>query len=200
MIVTDAKIIARHSTPAYQRRMTDEGKTHHEKERTRVTCPMCEVTIQEQHLPDHIRYIHSRRWDDTAQNDDEEEEKEGEADEAEIEEEEQEEVTYTMSMEHRDGTGACPKCSTLIRERYGMLRHFMHRHLNDKIIIEEEGELPRCPSCGMFGRINQAHQRSKTYKEGTIRKDQRDIIREQYQARRVKFKIGVEMIETVQDF
>jgi hypothetical protein len=26
----------------------------------------------------------------------------------------------------------------------------MHRHLNDKIIIEE-GELPRCPSCGMFG-------------------------------------------------
>jgi hypothetical protein len=73
-----------------------------------------------------------------------------------------------------------------------MRRHFMHRHLNDKIIIEEEGELPRCPSCGIFGRVNQAHQRNKMCKEGTIRKDHRDMIREQYQARRVKFKIGAE--------
>jgi hypothetical protein len=202
MIITGAKITARQSTPAYKRRMTGEGETHREKKRTRVTCPMCEVTMQEKYLPDHLRYIHSGRRGDAAQNDEQEEEKEGEADEADIEEEEeeQEEVTYTMSMEHRDGTGACPKCSTLIKERYGMRRHFMHRHLNDKIIIEEEGELPRCPSCGMFGRINGTHQRSRTCKEGTIRKDQRDRIREQYRARRVKFKIGAETIETVRDF
>jgi hypothetical protein len=35
---------------------------------------------------------------------------------------------------------------------------------------------------------------------GTIRKDQRDMRREQYQARLVKFNIGQEVIETVRDF
>jgi hypothetical protein len=37
----------------------------------------------------------------------------------------------------------------------------MHRHLNDKTVIEEEGELPRFPSCAIFGRYSQAHQRTK---------------------------------------
>jgi uncharacterized C2H2 Zn-finger protein len=62
----------------------------------------------------------------------------------------------------------------------------MQRHLNDKIIIEEEGELPRCPSCGMFGRYSQAHQRTETCTVGTIRKDQRDMRQGQNQVRRVK--------------
>jgi hypothetical protein len=79
---------------------------------------MCETTMQEKYLPDHIRYIHSRRRDDTAQSDGEEEskeeEKEGAADEADVKEEEQEEVTYAMSMEDRDSTGECPKCSIRI--------------------------------------------------------------------------------------
>jgi hypothetical protein len=85
MIVTGGKIIARQSNPAYERRMTGEGETHREKKRTQVMRPMCEATMQEKYLPDHIRYIQSRRRDDTSQNDDEvegEEEKEGEADEA----------------------------------------------------------------------------------------------------------------------
>jgi hypothetical protein len=201
MIVTGGRIIARQSTPAYKRRMTREGETHREKKRTQVTCPMCEAIMQEKYLPDHIRYIHSRRRDDTAgEEEGKEEEKEGEADEAVVEEEEQEEVPYTTSMEDRDSTGECPKCSIRIKDRYGMRRHFMHRHLNDKIIIEEEGELPRCPSCGMFGRYSQAHQRTKTCKVGTIRKDERDRRREQNQARMVKFRIGQEVIATVRDF
>jgi hypothetical protein len=86
-----------------------------------------------------------------------------------------------------------------IKDRYGMRRHFMHRHLNDKIIIEEEGELPRCPSCGMFGRHNGLTD-EQDMQVGTIRKDQRDMRREQYQARLVKFNIGQEVIETVRDF
>jgi hypothetical protein len=43
------------------------------------------------------------------------------------------------------------------------------------------------------------HRRAKV-QVGTIRKDQRDMRREQYQARLVKFNIGQEVIETVQDF
>jgi hypothetical protein len=100
MIITGGRIIARLSTPAYTQRTTGEGDAHREKKRTQVTCPMCEATMQEKYLPDHLRYIHSRRRDDTAPHDEEEEgneeEKEGEADEADVEvEEEQEEVTYT---------------------------------------------------------------------------------------------------------
>jgi hypothetical protein len=83
MIVTGGRIIALQSTPAYKRRMTGQGDTHRKKKRTQVTCPMCEATMQEKYLPDHLRYIHSRRRDNTAQNDGEEEgneeEKESEA-------------------------------------------------------------------------------------------------------------------------
>jgi hypothetical protein len=53
-----------------------------------------------------------------------------------------EEVT-TISMEDRDSADEVPEMSRKIKNRYGMRRHFMHRHLNDKIIIEEEGGAPR---------------------------------------------------------
>jgi hypothetical protein len=108
-----------------------------------------------------------------------EEEKEGEGrrTEAAVEEEEQEEVT-TMSMEDRDSTGEYPKCSMRIKDRYGMRRHFMHRHLNDKIIIEEEAN-SRCE----LRNVRTPQSSSPTSEDvqvGTIRKDQRDMRREQY--------------------
>jgi hypothetical protein len=54
-----------------------------------------------------------------------------------------EEVSSNLHDEYggQSSTGECPKCQENIKDRYGMRRHFMHRHLNDKIIIEEEGEL-----------------------------------------------------------
>jgi hypothetical protein len=85
---------------------------------------MREATMQEK-LPDHIRYIHSGRRDDTAQNGGEEEGKEEKEKgrqkrtEAAVEEEEQEEVTYTMSMEDRD-TGGVPQ---MLHANQGPVRH-----------------------------------------------------------------------------
>jgi ribosome-binding protein aMBF1 (putative translation factor) len=76
----------------------------------------------------------------------------------------------------------------------------MHRHLNDKIIIEEEGELSRCLNCGMFGHHGRGHQGTKTCKTGKIRKDLRDMKREQTRARTTRFKIGDEELETVKEF
>jgi hypothetical protein len=198
MIVTGGKGIARQSTPAYKRRMTGEGLTYREKKRRRVECPLCGEPLRESNLTDHIRFIHElRRDDENAQiNGDEE----GEAEAVAVEADDPEEVTYTMSMEDRDSTGECPKCQENIKDRYGMRRHFMHRHLNDKIIIEEEGELPRCPNCGMFGNHGRAHQGTKTCKTGKIRKDLRDMKREQTRARTTRFKIGNEELETVKEF
>jgi hypothetical protein len=67
----------------------------------------------------------------------------------------------------------------------------MHRHLNDKIIIEEEGA-PEMPELGMFGHHGRA-QGTKTCKTGKIRKDLRDMKREQTRARTTRFKIGDEL-------
>jgi hypothetical protein len=154
MIVTGGKIIARQSTPAYKRRMTGEGLTHRAKKRRKIACPICDKEVNEGYLADHLRVIHGRRQD-YKEND-----REGDA--AEIaavvleaaldEEANAPEVTYRCSMATPRCLGVCPKCDQAIFDRNRMRHHFMHRHLNDKIIIEEEGEFPRCPSCGLFGR------------------------------------------------
>jgi hypothetical protein len=81
-----------------------------------------------------------------------------------------------------------------------MRHHFMHRHLNDKIIIEEEGEFPRCPHCGLFGRHQQTHRNTQGCIRGTERKRQRDMRREQAAARAVRFTIGDIEIKIVREF
>jgi hypothetical protein len=60
--------------------------------------------------------------------------------------------TYTVSMPEYKQTGQCPVpgCETTIKDKHRMRRHFMFRHYYDMIIILEEGQLPRCHSCGMF--------------------------------------------------
>jgi hypothetical protein len=49
-------------------------------------------------------------------------------------------------------TGKCtvPECNTIIKDWYGMHRHFLFRHYYDTIIIRKEGILSRCEQCGMF--------------------------------------------------
>jgi RNA polymerase-binding transcription factor DksA len=207
MMVSGGKWLARQSTPAYKRRMTGEGLTYRAKKRRRVQCPLCAEAMTDSYLPDHLRYIHYLRRDDNnaLNNDDDdahndgEEEKEAES-AAEEEEEDDPEITYRMSMISRQDKGACPKCSIEITSRRGMRRHFMHRHLNDKIIIDEEGELPRCPRCGLFGNHGRTHHLSAGCIDGKIRKDRRDMKRVQRQAQKVRFTIGDEEIETVHHF
>jgi uncharacterized C2H2 Zn-finger protein len=80
-----------------------------------------------------------------------------------------------------------------------MRRQFKYRHLTDTIIILEEGELPRCPRCGMFGNFRKGHDQTKTCKEGTLT-DLRDMRREQTKARTKRFQIGEEEIGAVQKF
>jgi hypothetical protein len=60
--------------------------------------------------------------------------------------------TYTISMPEYKQHGLCPVpgYDTVIKDRYGMRRHFLFRHYYDTIIILEESRLPRCDNCGMF--------------------------------------------------
>jgi hypothetical protein len=64
--------------------------------------------------------------------------------------------------------------------RYGMRRHFVHRHFHDTITIMEEGQLIRCPDCGMFCTLTAlatTHRESAICKKGAKcnKQKQRDL-------------------------
>jgi len=46
------------STAAYKRRMEGEGETYLARKRCRISCPVCEVTLQANSLPGHYRALH----------------------------------------------------------------------------------------------------------------------------------------------
>jgi hypothetical protein len=155
--------------------MTGEGLTHRAKKRRKIACPICDKEVNEGYLADHLCVIHGRRLDYK--------ENDGEGDAAEIaaadleaaldEEANAPEVTYRCSsMATPRCWGVHPKCNQAIFDRNRMRHHFMHRHLNEKIIIDEEGEFPQCPSCGLFGRHPQTHRNTQGCIRGTGRKRQ----------------------------
>ena len=41
-----------------------------------------------------------------------------------------------------------PECPATTKDKFGMYRHFCFRHVNAKIIINEDGELSKCKLCG----------------------------------------------------
>jgi hypothetical protein len=56
-----------------------------------------------------------------------------------------------------------------------MRQHFNHRHWQDKVVILEDGEVPQCPSCLMYGKtiLSTRHRNSQTCRDGTIRHQRR---------------------------
>jgi hypothetical protein len=134
---------------------------------------------KKKYLPDHIRYIHSADGMTlhkmAAKR--KEEEKEGEGDRS-CRRRRRAGRSYHDEHGGQRQHRRVPQMLHAIKDRYGMRRHFMHRHLNDKIIIEEEAN-SRCELRNV--RTPQSSSpTSKTCKVGTIRKDQRDMRREQY--------------------
>jgi hypothetical protein len=100
---------------------------------------MREATMQEKYLPDHIRYIHSRRRDDTAQNDTKRKEKrrrKAKQTKPSKKKSRKKLLTHEHGVTETETAQASAPNAPRIKDRYGMRRHFMHRHLN--IIIEEE--------------------------------------------------------------
>ena len=76
-------------------------------------------------------------------------------------------------MKVRKGTfNQCPvvNCSGGGRDKFGVYRHFCFRHPQATIIIDEDGELPRCDECGMFTRDIEKHKGSSTCRKGAERR------------------------------
>jgi hypothetical protein len=140
MICAPQPSVTRISSPAYQRRMSDRtAPTHRERKRQLIECDICRTSVQAHSLTRHKHLKHGIEMNTNAQLDmppylsaDGD--------------------TYTVSMPNYHDPTLCPvpNCNTIIRDRYGMRRHFVHRHFQDTIIIMEEGQLIRCPDCGMF--------------------------------------------------
>jgi hypothetical protein len=74
-----------------------------------------------------------------------------------------------------------PGCCARPATRTTMRVHFRNRHeRNDRLIIEEEGLLPRCENCGMFGSTaaSASHRETVFCKNGTATYQKRKAFEE----------------------
>jgi hypothetical protein len=99
----------------------------------------------------------------------------------------------------------CPMegCTGKASTREHLRCHFMYKHLEDDIVIMEEGALPRCWDCGMFtsySSLAYPHKKSWQCKRGKELKYKRSITSEAHRALRVVFNINGTPIESVNTF
>jgi hypothetical protein len=141
MVCAPHPSVTRISSPAYQRRMNDRtALTYGDRIKQHVQCDICNASIQARSLNRHKKLQHGIDTSLITQ----------QATPPHLSTTEGN--TYTVSMICHDDLAQCPVpgCETIIKSRLGMRRHFMHRHFQDTIIIQEEGQLSRCNFCGMF--------------------------------------------------
>jgi hypothetical protein len=140
MVCAPQPSVTRICSPAYRRRMGDLSEDiYSTRKRCLIECDICNVHVQARSLTRHKRFKHGIDINHTNTlltpphltgigN------------------------TYEISMPDYCQPSQYPVlgCKTIINHRYGMRRHFLFLYYYYKIIITEEGELPRCENCGMF--------------------------------------------------
>jgi len=136
------KRVVRLSNEAYERQCTGRGKTHRQKLLEKVTCELCGTKVNRQQIPVHQKrdtckngrkeYVPPPEWIAAAQ----------------AEPPERGARTYRMSIpKGHTGEVVCPVdgCFASMlqqKKRCSLRKHFRLRHLEDTIIIKEEGPLP----------------------------------------------------------
>jgi hypothetical protein len=81
-----------------------------------------------------------------------------------------------------------------------MRKHFLGRHCNDSVIVEEEGYLRPCPRCGLQNGDQRAHAGTKqcdTFYQQRLKREEEQI---QIGSKNIRFKIGEQEIEMVRVF
>lgn len=193
MVCVPGQLVTRICSPAYKRMRGDEvGESYNDRKRRRVQCDICEKPIQARNLARHRRNQHGIAIPISDNGTPPHLANLG--------------TEYTICIATSGDTGQCPvpTCNVTVTSRFGMRRHFQHRHPQDTIIIEGEGRFPRCESCGMFVNPislgNGSHQRSKLCRKGKQRREneQRNLIC--MRATRQTFHLQDRQIEMVQNF
>jgi len=157
------------STQAYQRRITGQGQTYLQRQRTRVNCPKCDKSFQYGNLANHLKQVHKElptpelppQHNPTSS----------------LPINVPTRLLYTISIPNPTATHACPipECATPIKSRSGMRSHFNHRHPYNYLLILEEGYLPRCPKCLLHTRELTKHQFTKRCHLGSTREEHRQL-------------------------
>jgi hypothetical protein len=178
------------STPAFSRRMLGNGPTYSATQRRITTCPVCETSIQQRNLKQHLITQHQiferpnkrPKTSLPAQH---------------------APTTYNVSMPPRTWVQCpIPNCDGRAGTRDSMRVHFSHRHPFDTLIIEEEGPLPRCQRCDMFVPLSalDSHPVSVRCNVGAERKRKRLQDITNIQARNTAFLVGETELEAVDSF
>jgi hypothetical protein len=112
-------------------------------------------------------------------------------------------AVYCLSMDNVTKTCcAVDGCPYKQKMRASMRLHFRNKHNKDTIIIQEEGQLPKCDKCGIFTNTRMdRHQLSKMCQEGAKFLEVRKIYKENKKtAEETVFTVQGVPIKTVTDF
>lgn len=151
------------STPAFDRRLTGDGDSYGTRKRRKIACPHCGKEVQEGHLESHLATQHNIFQRDTKRR-------------KTYDSLHRAPVTYHCSIPTNGIQYECPVpfCNGRASSRYNMRVHFSHRHVQDVLIIDEEGPLPRCNNCDMFvAEVSLRHQNTAKCRDGAERKRKR---------------------------
>ena len=97
---------------------------------------------------------------------------------------------------------ACPVpgCMGGGREKFSIYRHFIYRHLDNEIVISEDGILTKCNRCGMRVSNLLTQQQSPTCAKGWRRRENEVKQAAQARADNVCFMVNGKQIERVNQF
>ena len=185
MVTKGSKVYLKISSEAYKRRMTGCGDDYISRKRRVSECEHCGKAMRTSSMKDHMRYQHGMREDIKDQ-----------------EEEEEAINSYQVSMPGGESARCpVPGCPATIKGWFGMRRHFLYRHVEQEIKIEEEGETTRCALCHMYVPVTgmQRHTNSKLCRTGQERTIKRQHQRAQSTAD-VQFTLLGREIEMVSSF
>jgi hypothetical protein len=176
------------SSTSYRHRMTGEGQAAKEQKNNQVNCNICQRSIQASSLPRHLANIHQIYCKPIQQ-----------IPERLLEYSDQ---TYVISMQNNQSITGCPvnDCPGRATTKHNMRRHFAELHPNAKMIITEEGILPRCESCKMFVNNPTTHKNTQLCEILQGKRKKEEIVKQNIRDNQVNIEIGGQQIEKVDSF
>ena len=200
MVMSGGKYRVQQSMIAYNRRATGEGATSRERSSAKVLYNQCGTKVGRNYFKKHqttkkcLTYV--------PPTDDRKRVQREKIDVTPRREPEQ----YTMSIPRGfQGDVQCPVagCHLIITgnkpsQRKLIRKHFRDRHIQDSIMIEEEGQLPHCNRCGLFmnNATSPGHQGTADCgKYYTTRREPYFRAQHQIEAEEVTFQIAGAEIE-----
>jgi hypothetical protein len=178
------------SGPAYDRRILCEGETYKARKRRRIQCPRCEKYLAYGSLSNHLLRLHGKQLRIM---------------ELSNSPHISPPLKYQVSFPLYCQSIACPVegCTGKASTRANLWSHFMYKHLEDDIVMMEEGALPICLYCGMitsYSSLASRHKNVWQYKQGKEIKHKCSITLEAQRALQVVFNINDNPIESDNTF